>query len=88
VAAAVLGSGPGPEGRLVQWTNRGSDGRSPGGEADHIRDEADYVAHVRYCWVNPVKHGFVGRPEDWPYSSVQTDARYVRGMDLGLPPER
>lgn len=50
----------------------------------HIRDEADYVAHVRYCWMNPVKHGFVERPEDWPYSSVHTDVRYVPGMDLAL----
>ncbi len=36
----------------------------------HIRDEADMAAHVRYCWMNPVKHGLVERPEDWPYSSV------------------
>lgn len=28
----------------------------------HIRDEADYWAHMRYCWANPVKHGFVERP--------------------------
>lgn len=34
------------------------------------------------------EHGFVGRPEEWPYSSVHRDARYVAGMDLGLPPER
>lgn len=39
----------------------------------HIRDEADYAAHLRYCWFNPVKHGFVARPEDWPYSSVHRD---------------
>jgi putative transposase len=49
----------------------------------HIRDEDDYHAHVRYCWINPVKHGFVARPEAWPYSSVHGDARYVPGMDLG-----
>ena len=30
----------------------------------HIRDKADFAAHVRYCWINPVKHGFVARPED------------------------
>ena len=23
----------------------------------HIRNEADHAAHVRYCWINPVKHG-------------------------------
>ena len=41
----------------------------------HIRDEADYWAHVRYCWMNPVKHGLVARPEDWPWSSVHRDGR-------------
>lgn len=39
----------------------------------HIRDEADYRAHLRYCWINPVKHGLVERPEDWPYSSYHRD---------------
>lgn len=39
----------------------------------HIRDEADLNAHLRYCWFNPVKHGFVPRPEDWPYSSYHRD---------------
>lgn len=41
----------------------------------HIRDARDYDAHIRYCWNNPVKHGFVERPEDWPYSSVHRDIR-------------
>ena len=44
----------------------------------HIRGETDFVAHVRYCWENPVKHGFVERPEDWPYSSVHRDIRMGR----------
>lgn len=35
-----------------------------------IRNEADFTAHVDYCHFNPVKHGFVERAEDWPYSSV------------------
>lgn len=39
----------------------------------HIRDEADMAAHLWYCWWNPVKHGFVTRPEDWPYSSYHRD---------------
>ena len=39
----------------------------------HIRDEADYAAHVEYCWFNPVKHGYVDNPEDWPYSSFHRD---------------
>jgi putative transposase len=36
----------------------------------HIRDADDFRAHVEYCQVNPVKHGLVERPEDWPFSSV------------------
>ncbi|MBN8632568.1 MAG: transposase [Rhodobacterales bacterium] len=40
----------------------------------HIRDEADFAAHVRYCWINPVKHGLVGHPRDWPFSSWHRDA--------------
>jgi putative transposase len=44
----------------------------------HIRDEADFDAHVRYCWNNPVKHGLADRPEDWPYSSVHRDLRAGR----------
>ncbi|MEI4195559.1 REP-associated tyrosine transposase [Roseovarius sp. E0-M6] len=41
----------------------------------HIRNEADYAAHIRYCWGNPVKHGFVRRAVDWPYSSIHRDIR-------------
>ena len=41
----------------------------------HIRDETDYAARVRYCWINPVKHGFVTRAVEWPYSSIHRDIR-------------
>lgn len=44
----------------------------------HIRNEADLAAHVQYCWINPVKHGFVENPEDWAYSSVHRDIREGR----------
>jgi len=43
-----------------------------------IRDEADYRAHVEYCWGNPVKHGFVARAADWPFSSIHRDIRAGR----------
>lgn len=43
-----------------------------------IRDEADYRAHVAYCWGNPVKHGYVTRAVDWPYSSIHRDIRLGR----------
>ena len=44
----------------------------------HIRDEQDYQNHIRYCWGNPVKHGFVARAADWPYSSIHRDIRLGR----------
>jgi len=40
-----------------------------------IRDERDWQQHVDYIHYNPVKHGFVARPIDWPYSSLH---RFVR----------
>lgn len=44
----------------------------------HIRGEADYANHVRYCWINPVKHGLAARAVDWPYSSTHRDIRRGR----------
>ena len=47
-----------------------------------IRDERDFRAHVAYCRANPVKHGLVQHPADWPYSSIHRD------MQSGVvPPE-
>ena len=34
-----------------------------------IRDEADFARHCDYIHYNPVKHGLVVRPLDWPHSS-------------------
>lgn len=34
-----------------------------------MRDERDYAAHVDYIHINPVKHGYVKRVSDWPYST-------------------
>lgn len=34
-----------------------------------IRDEEDLQRHVDYIHYNPVKHGLVDRPRDWPWSS-------------------
>jgi putative transposase len=38
-----------------------------------IRDERDYMHHINYCWLNPVKHGLVTNVEDWPHSSFHRD---------------
>jgi putative transposase len=35
-----------------------------------VRDEDDFAAHVDYIHYNPVKHGHVSRPVDWPHSSI------------------
>jgi len=44
----------------------------------HMRDQADFDAHVRYCWGNSVKHGLVERGFDWPHSSIHRDIRSGR----------
>jgi putative transposase len=39
---------------------------------DHvIRDEKDWQFHLNYIHYNPVKHGYVSRPEDWEFSSFR-----------------
>jgi putative transposase len=45
-----------------------------------IRDDEDYRRHVEYCYINPMKHGLVGRVQDWPFSSFHRD------VDAGLFP--
>lgn len=39
-----------------------------------IRDEQDYEKHLDYIHYNPVKHGHVKSPSEWPHSSIH---RYV-----------
>ena len=34
-----------------------------------IRDDCDYAAHMDYIHFNPIKHGLVDNPADWPFSS-------------------
>ena len=45
-----------------------------------LRDDRDVEKHVDYIHYNPVKHGYVSRVADWPYSSFH---RFVR---LGVYP--
>jgi putative transposase len=45
---------------------------------DHvIRDERDLERHFDYIHYNPVKHGYVKRPEDWVQST------YMHWLDRG-----
>lgn len=46
----------------------------------HIRNEDSFNAYLRYCWFNPVKHGLVTDPGDWPHSS------YHREKARGIAP--
>ena len=48
---------------------------------DHvIRDDRDLENHLHYIHFNPVKHGYVSDPRDWPESS------YVEWEKRGLYP--
>ncbi|HCQ8037603.1 REP-associated tyrosine transposase [Klebsiella quasipneumoniae] len=47
-----------------------------------IRNEEDYRRHMDYVYINPVKHGYVRRVQNWPYSTFHRDVR--RGW---YPPE-
>ncbi len=40
-----------------------------------IRDETDLNRHINYVHFNPVKHGLVTDPADWPWSTYH---RYLR----------
>ncbi|KTD47914.1 Transposase IS200 like protein [Legionella quinlivanii] len=40
-----------------------------------IRDDLDIEHYVNYIHYNPVKHGHVAQPVDWPYSSIH---RFVK----------
>ena len=40
-----------------------------------IRDDGDLEHHVNYIHYNPVKHGYVSKVADWPYSTFH---RYVQ----------
>ena len=64
--------------RAIPPTERRSETRAVNGERgmwqrrfwEHlIRDERDFARHFDYVHYNPVKHGHVGRPADWPHST-------------------
>ncbi len=37
-----------------------------------IRNDQDYAAHMDYVHFNPVKHGLVASPTEWPYSTFKS----------------
>ncbi|MCV6583934.1 MAG: transposase [Marinibacterium sp.] len=36
----------------------------------HIRNDEDLAACIRQCHLDPVAHGLVAHPRDWPFSSI------------------
>jgi putative transposase len=46
-----------------------------------IRDEDDLERHFDYIHYNPVKHGYVQNPRDWPWSSFH---RWVQRGQYGI----
>jgi len=40
-----------------------------------IRDDRDYARHADYIHYNPVKHGYVKRVVDWPYSTFHREVK-------------
>ena len=49
-----------------------------------VRDETEFAAALRYVWGNPVRHGFVERAVDWPFSSVHREVRTGRLPPCGI----
>ena len=41
-----------------------------------LRDEGDFTRHADYIHFNPVKHRYVARVKDWPYSSFHRMVRF------------
>jgi len=48
-----------------------------------LRDEKDYERHVNYIHYNPVKHGYVKRVQDWPYSTFHRYVKRVYTLRIG-----
>lgn len=72
---------PNDEARSSVMTRRGERGIWQRRYWEHtIRDDSDYATHMDYTHFNPVKHGFIARPAEWPCSS------FSRCVSRGLYP--
>jgi putative transposase len=53
-----------------------------------LRDEEDWRRHMDYIHYNPVKHGYVVSPREWPHSSFRQalkDGLYAEDWGSGEP---
>ena len=50
-----------------------------------IKDDDDLSRHMDYIHWNPVKHGLVDDPDDWPYSTYHEWKKEV-GRPVAIPP--
>jgi putative transposase len=72
IKTAFAKSLPIGEPRSPVMTSRGERGIWQRRYWEHtIRDDRDFAAHMDYTHFNPVKHGLVAHPGDWPHSSFQ-----------------
>jgi len=63
---------PPTEARSPAMVRRGERGIWQQRHWEHtIRDDRNYAAHLDYIHFNPVKHGLVEHPADWPFSSFR-----------------
>jgi len=51
-----------------------------------IRDDDDLSTHIDYIHWNPVNHGLVDDPDDWPYSTWHNWKKEF-GRPIEVPPE-
>ena len=47
-----------------------------------IRSERDFVNRLKYVFWNPVKHGLITTPEDYPFSNYKEFMTYQFGLDF------
>ena len=55
-----------------------------------IRNAQDHERLIAYCWINPIKHGYVNDPTDWSFSSIHRDLGkpWVQAPILQMPKRR
>ena len=70
--------------RMVKHSGTLSDSALRRGEAGiwqrrfwerHLFSPGEFRKHRAYCWSDPVRHGWVERPQDWMASSFHRDVR-------------